>query len=314
MENYDLLVQKVAETAGLAKEDIERKIEAKKASLSGLISKEGAAQIVAAELNVNFEDQELKINELMAGMKKANVVGKIVNIFPVREFERNGKKNKVANLILADDTGNTRVVLWDTNHIAKIENGELKQGDSVSIRAGSVRDGEIHLSSFSELEKSDKVFDSVKTEKVVSEKEISDLEQGQSVRVRGIIVQMFQPRFFYVCPECGKKATQEGEGFVCQEHGKVSAKERAILNFVIDDGTENTRVVLFSDQINKLIQEEDLKDTEKLTNFREDVLGSEMYISGSVRKNKLFGNIEIIANDIEKADVDKLIEVLESSS
>ncbi|HDL02325.1 MAG TPA: DUF2240 family protein, partial [Candidatus Pacearchaeota archaeon] len=117
MQNYEMLIERIVKSAGIERDEVERKVEAKKAKLSGLISKEGAAQIIAAELGINFEDQDLKIAELMAGMRKVNVVGKIMNIFPVREFEKNDRKGKVANLILADDTGSTRLVLWDTNHI-----------------------------------------------------------------------------------------------------------------------------------------------------------------------------------------------------
>ncbi len=56
MQNYDLLIERIATSAGIEKEEVERKVEAKKAKLSGLISKEGAAQIIAAELGINFED------------------------------------------------------------------------------------------------------------------------------------------------------------------------------------------------------------------------------------------------------------------
>ena len=314
MQNYDLLIERIAKGAGLEKAEVERRVEAKKAALSGLISKEGAAQIVAAELNVSFEDQDIKISELMPGMRKINVVGKIINLFPVREFDKNGKQGKVANMIFADETGNCRLVLWDTNHISLIESGEVKQDSVVEIKNGSVRDNEIHLGSFSEFKKSDKVIENVKTERVMQEKGIGELVVGQSVKIRGIVVQMYQPRFYSVCPECNKKAQQEADGYKCEEHGKIQAKDRAIVNFVLDDGEETTRVVLFSDQVNQLIPEEDLKDVEKAVVFREDVLGSEFYISGNVKQNQLFNNIEIIASQVEKVDVEQLIEVLEKSS
>ena len=149
MQNYDLLIERIAKSAGLEKEEVGRRVEAKKAKLSGLISKEGAAQIIAAELGINFEDQDLKISELMPGMKRANVIGKVINLFPVREYSKNGREGKVANFVIADETGNVRVVLWDVNHIELIENGTIKQGDVVEIKNGSTRDSEIHLSGFS---------------------------------------------------------------------------------------------------------------------------------------------------------------------
>jgi len=139
------------------------------------------------------------------------------------------------------------------------------------------------------------------------------LQPGQNVSVRGTVVQLFNPRFFNVCPECGKKAEQDAEGYKCQEHGKVSPKERSLINFVLDDGSETIRVVLFSDQINKITNEEELKDAGKLSIFREDFLGDEIFLKGVVRKNQLFNNLEITGQDVEKIDVEKLIEVLEKN-
>ena len=59
MDNYLQLLEKIAKSSGLTKDDIDRKVEAKRAKLSGLVSKEGAAQIVAAELGINFEKERL---------------------------------------------------------------------------------------------------------------------------------------------------------------------------------------------------------------------------------------------------------------
>ena len=307
MQNYELLIERIVVSSGLDRGEVERRIEAKKARLSGLISKEGAAQIIAAELGINFEEQDLKISELMGGMRRVNIIGKVIDIFPVREYSKNGREGKVANFIIADETGNTRVVLWDTNHISLIENGEIRLGDVVEIRNASTRDSEIHLSGFSELKKSKNVLENVKTGATVSEGTLEEVRQGQSVKIRGVVVQVFQPRFYSVCPQCNKKAIQEGQGYRCAEHGVVMPKDRAILNFVLDDGTESMRVVMFSDQINTLIPEEDLKDAEKATVFKDDLIGTEIYLSGNVKRNQLFNNLEIVASGIEKIDVEKLI-------
>ena len=53
-------MRRYAKHSGLNVEEVNRKIEAKRAKLSGLISQEGAAQIVAAELGINFENEKLK--------------------------------------------------------------------------------------------------------------------------------------------------------------------------------------------------------------------------------------------------------------
>src|SRR3990170_5347393 len=125
IENYDRIVEKISKKSGLEKEEIKRRIEAKRAKLSGLISPEGAAQVVAAELGISFDNEKAKIDELVSGMRKANVIAKVIKVFPARTFSKNGKEGKVANMVVADETSNIKVVLWDTNHIDLIEKGEI---------------------------------------------------------------------------------------------------------------------------------------------------------------------------------------------
>ena len=111
--NYQKLVELIAQYSGLDVGEIERRIEAKQAKLSGLISKEGAAQVIAAELNINFDRQIIKISHVVSGMRKINIIGKVLELFPIREYNKNGRSGRIASMILADDTSNIRTVLWD---------------------------------------------------------------------------------------------------------------------------------------------------------------------------------------------------------
>lgn len=309
--NYDKIITKISKIAGLEKEEIERRVEAKRARLSGLISKEGASQVVAAELGISFDNEKLKIDELLTGMRKANVTGKIVNLFPVRTFTtKKGDQGKVVNLVLADDTANIKVVLWDTHHIGLIENGTVSEGSVIEIVNGSMREGELHLGSFSELKLSNEVFDNVKKEKVMKEKKIIDFRVSDAAQVRAFIVQAFDPRFFYVCPECRKKVASGTEGFVCDEHGKIAAEKRALMNFVLDDGSETTRAVVFNEALND-IGIVDLDNAESLILQRENILGKEMMFSGNVRMNKFFNNPEFVIDQVREVNFDELINELE---
>lgn len=309
--NYDKIVEKISKSSGLEKEEIERRIEAKRAKLAGLISKEGAAQIIAAELGISFDNEKLKIDELLPGMRKVNVVGKIIKLSPVRTFTtKKGDEGKVVNIVIADDTSNIKVVLWDTNHIALIEKGEVADGKVVEISNGSMRDNEIHLGSFSEFKLSKEVLESIKTEKVFKEKRIIDFCLADSSTTRAFIVQAFEPKFFYVCPECKKKANPEGESFVCGEHGKIAPEKRALINIVLDDGTETIRSVLFHEVLSDLGLTE-LEDPEKLLAQKQDLLGKEMIFSGEVRLNKFFNNPEFIIDEIKEVNPDELIVELE---
>ncbi len=312
IQNYEKILERIAKVSGLDKEEIGRRVEAKRAKLSGLISYEGAAQIIAAELGVSFDNERLKINELLPGMKKANVVGKVINLSPVRTFTRNGKEGKVANLVIADETSNIKVVLWDTNHIGLVEKGDVGEGKVIEIMNASIRNNEIHLGSFSELKLSNEVFDSVQTERAIMEKNISDFKVSDHASTRAFIVQAFEPRFFYVCPECGKKPSREGESDVCAEHGKVIPEKRALMNIVLDDGTETIRAVLFNDNL-RAVGIENPEDPDKCMRQREGILGKEMIFSGNVRTNKFFNNTEFIIDKVKEVDIDELIAKLEQN-
>lgn len=312
LENYDRIVEKISKKSGLEKEEIERRIEAKRAKLSGLISREGAAQVVAAELGISFDNEKLKLEELLPGMRKVNTRGKITGFSPVRTFKtKKGDDGKVANLFIADETSNIKVVLWDTNHISLLENGKIGEGIVVEILNGAMRDNELHLGSFSELKITNESINEINTEKVFRTKNIFELKNSDNAKVRAFIVQSFDPRFFYVCPTCRKKAVQENGNFVCAEHGKVAGEKRALMNVIIDDGTETIRAVAFHDNLGSLGMIE-LENPEKLINQRENLLGKEMFFQGAVRNNKLFNTPEFIIEKAEPVELDLLIKELEN--
>jgi len=311
MDNYDQLVQKIANYSKLDVAEIVRRVEAKRAKLSGLVSKEGAAQIVAAELGINFDKEKLKISQLVDGMKRANTLGKIINVSPVRTFNKNGREGKVANLVIADESSNAKVVLWDTNHISLVENGSLNIGDVVEISNGNVRMGEIHLSSFADIKKSKESMNNVVTQKVISVKKLNEVKSGDNIKTRAIIVQTFDPRYFEVCPECRKRVL-EGE---CKIHGKVKGEKRALLNFVVDDGNETLRAVVFGDHMNKLgLTNEEIFDLEKFQTKKNELLGVEKIFSGSIRTNQLYNTTEFNIENVEEVNVQELIKELEAKA
>ena len=55
-----------------------------------------------------------------------------------------------------------------------------------------------------------------------------------------------------------------------------------------------------------------MKDEKKATAFRNDFIGTEIYLSGIVKRNQLFNNLEIVASAVEKVDVEKLVKELNS--
>jgi ssDNA-binding replication factor A large subunit len=310
MENYAKLVERISQHAGMSPEEIERKVEAKRAKLSGLVSKEGAAQIVAAELGINFENELLKVSELADGMKRANTIVQVLDVYPVRSYSKNGREGKVANLFVADESGNTRLVLWDINHINLIEQGKVVKGDTLEIANANIRNGEIHLSSFSDMKKSKSVLTGVVSQKQFTEKKLKDAKVGERFSLRAVIVQVFEPRYFEVCPECGKKVVDSK----CGVHGTVISKRRALLNAVLDDGTETTRALIVGENIEKLgLTNEEVMTIELFDQKKLSLLGEEKRFFGTMRSNQLYNTIEFSVENIENVNADELIKELEQT-
>lgn len=306
-QNYKRLVEFMSESSGVSVDDIERKIEAKQAKLAGLITKEGAAQVVAAELNINFDKQMVKINQVVPGMRKINMIGKIIELAPVREYNKNGRSGRIGSFILADETSNVRTVLWDENHIDLIIEGKIKHDSVVEIGNASLRNGELHLGSFSEIKISDKILNKIVKEKVSFNKKIAEFNIGDNVSTRAFIVNVFEPKFFEVCPECRKKSVNGS----CDEHGQIIPQKRSLLSIIIDDGTDSIRCTIFYDSLKKIISDEELNSSELFMIKRKDLLGKEVVLKGQVRKNQMFDNNDFIVNEIEEVNLDNLINELE---
>lgn len=310
---YPQMVKIICAAAKLTEEEVERRVLEKKSKLSDLISKEGAAQIVAAELGVDFDGQRVKINELMMGMKRLSLVAKVTKMFPPRAFKtKNGADSKVMNMYIADETSSTKCVLWDVNQIKNFEEGKIKEGDVIEIRDASVRDNnqalEIHVGSMSEIKLSTEKIDNIVERKSAPEMKLAAVTENARANVRAVIVQVFEPRFFNVCPECSKKVTFEGDKFTCQTHGAVPPKEKSLITFTIDDGTANLRAVGFTDVITKLFSVDEAGIKSITPEKRNTLLGKEMMFLGRGRMNAMYNNMEFLINDVEEVNVDKLIE------
>jgi hypothetical protein len=191
-----------------------------------------------------------------------------------------------------------------------IEKGDVKEGTVIEIFNGSMRDSELHLGSFSEFKLSNEEMDDVKTEKIVREKNIVDFKKGENTSVRAFVVQIFEPRFFNVCPECKRKVVQEGDAFSCGEHSKVIPEKRALINLVLDDGTESIRSVVFHEKISSLGLT-DLENSNLLIQQKQNLLGKEMLFAGNVRNNAFFNTPEFIIDDVKELNLDEVIQSLE---
>ena len=133
---YEDIISKIKEKTGKSDEEITSLIKEKLKKLSDLISKEGAAHIVANELKVKIIDKisgRLKIKNLVVGMGSVDVIGKVVDIYPIKEFKTAKREGRIASFLLGDNTGSTRVVIWDNNLIKQVEDN-LRKDHVIEIK------------------------------------------------------------------------------------------------------------------------------------------------------------------------------------
>ncbi len=307
MDEFDEIVMKIIQATNLTHEEVIARINAKIHELSGLVSKRGAAHIVAANLGVKIHEprkgQVVKLKDLVPDLNNISVKGVITKIFPVREFESKNKKGKVASAIINDGTGEARLVFWN-DLTAIISEGKLNENDFVRIHHLRCKRGnfgyELHLSGRSriELNPEDEEIPKIET-KYTPKREryfICDLQEGLNVEIRGCVVNIYDKNYFEACPECGKSV----KNGICQTHGKITPKKELIVNAIIDDGTGTIRCIFFKDRAEILLG----KSKERILNEKNDksILGDELVVSGKVVKNNYSDTLEIIVNSVKRAD------------
>lgn len=305
----DEIIKKISEKSGTDEKKVRRLIEEKVEELSGLISKEGAAHIVAKELGVDIiekperKDYRLNIGSIVPGMRSVDVVGKVSYISPVREFKTNNATGCVASIYLVDETGSIRLSLWNDETAAL---DKVDTGDTIRVQ-GYVKDNrgvpELRLGRYGKIMKTDeKINVDIGSGRTYERKNISELTIGMRAEVRATLVQIFETKpVFKVCPVCGKSVKKEGDEWVCKEHGKQEPKPVLLFSGVMDDGTGNIRVVGFRENAEKIFgmkaSEAENKDIKEL--IKNIPVGREYLFCGRVKKNDLFDRLEFMTDQIK---------------
>jgi replication factor A1 len=324
MFSVDEIVKKISEKAKISREEAAKLIKEKQKELSGLGSDEGAAYIVAREKGINLlkeSKKQLRIGNLVDGLRSVDIVGKVVRTTDIREFERSGEKGRVANLILGDETGLVRLSLWN-DEVDFLEKMKIVEGDVLRVSRGYVKmdnQGNLELrigrGSIAKVKEDVKLPDVKEIRQdftVARRKPIRDFREGGFEETRAAVVQLFRKNpFFEVCPKCGTRInSDDSNNWVCGEHGRVEPDYGMVISGVIDDGTGNIRAVFFRELAEKLMG----KTTSELRNEHKDPieifdgfenLGRDFIIRGRVKLNALTENRELVVNDIADVDIKK---------
>ncbi|MEA1924449.1 MAG: OB-fold nucleic acid binding domain-containing protein [Candidatus Altiarchaeota archaeon] len=156
MTDVNHLIAKISKETGKTQKEIKEMMDNRKDATHGLLSDYGAVYAVAKELNIPLKEGKIILNEIkdIKPQKPVNVYGRAKVIYPLKEFKRkDGSQGKMASIILLDQTGEIRLLLWDKNsRIAK----QVQVGDSILVRNGYGKEGldgsvEVHASSLTTI-------------------------------------------------------------------------------------------------------------------------------------------------------------------
>ncbi len=217
--------------------------------------------------------ENVKISQLSPNMYNVSLIAKILRILPIREIQRfDGSIAKVANVIIADDTGKVRLSIWDEN-VDLIK--RLKEGETIKVINAYVRERfgekELVLSRIGKIVPCD---EEVNVQEENLRKNIKDLKNGEIAEIKGIIIDV-------------------------KNYKRIPEKNLFIMNLLVDDSTEVARLVFFNKRVEELlnIPLEELLESENIDEIieskREELIGKEIIVLGRCKETE-FGKDIIV--------------------
>jgi len=160
MSTEKIIDQILSRRPEISREEIVERLEKERTKTGGFISDETLLWMIAAEFSVEIPQNKaltptLSIRDLIPSLNDVTLVGRVVAVFPPKTFKGN-KSGKVASLLVADQSGILRVVLWN-DKTSLMQSGEIKVGQIVRFSHGYTREDrggrvELHIGEKSEIE------------------------------------------------------------------------------------------------------------------------------------------------------------------
>ncbi|WP_458403091.1 OB-fold nucleic acid binding domain-containing protein [Methanobrevibacter sp.] len=264
------------------------------------LSEEQAAAMFIPELSTLEKTiyNPKKIEDLDEDEEDTIIMGRIIEMYDVREFDRDtGEPGHVRNIEIADDTGAIRVALWDNDALKdrnigdpiKLQNPRLSLNRDNRLEANVSRATTLLEPSESELENLpsiDELLEAIYVDRTIE----SLLEDDTNVRVTGRIIEVNNDRPLRTrCPNCKNTVEEEDGGYICENCGLTFEDPEYLLVVPtkIEDETGEISVTFFENLAEELIG----MTKEEIVSLHEDNLGIEDKLQD------LNGmTIEIIAN------------------
>jgi replication factor A1 len=159
MATEEIIEQILSKRPEISRSDVIERLEKERRKTGGFISDEILLRMIAVELGVEISVgtslPTLLIADLIPGLSDITVVGRLVAVFPPRNFGRY-KGGKIASLLIADKSGLLRVVLWN-DKASLVESDKLKVGRIIRFSHGYTKEGlsgkvELHVGDSGEIE------------------------------------------------------------------------------------------------------------------------------------------------------------------
>ena len=205
-----------------------------------------------------------KIEDLDEDEEDTIIIGRIIEINEVREFDRDtGDVGYVRNIEIADDTGTIRVALWDKDAQKereigdgiKLQNPRLALNMDNRLEANVSRSTTILEPSESELEKLpsiDELMAAIYVPKTIE----SLLEDDTNVCVTGTIKEVTSERaILKKCPNCNSTVEESIDEYICDNCGYTFDDPDYLLMVPtrIEDDTGDIQVTFFDKLAEELI-------------------------------------------------------------
>ncbi len=276
-----------------------------------------------------------KIGNLKENQSMLSIEGRVVSMGPEKEITtRDGNTVKNMSIVIADETGSIIVTAW-RDDVQKIK--EFKEGDPVSlenvatamnnyqksieVRLG--RESKINRPSttsvpgIDQLPKGEMKLPIAVPGSLASRVKLDAIEENMRVEILAHITNVSPFLNHYLaCPKCNKKVVAENDSYYCNNDGAVSnPRVRLIARVTADDGNGNISVTMIGDPVLDLFQisEQEAKEivksedaTKAMIERVKDRLLLKTYIfRGKVKFNQYRNEMEIIADGVQKADLQK---------
>ena len=232
----------------------------------------------------------ISINEINENQSKFSVIGKIIDIYDLREFEKEGRKNSVQSLLLQDLTGSIRVTIWGdlTKEIQNRQFGDLIKINNCRSKFNDFSNSvEINTSNTSQIELNPSEGKNILDKEPIKISFSDIIKQQIGVSIDLKIIRKFDVRTV-----------------------NVNNESKEVVNFsVIDKNGEKGKIAAWGDEVSKLSELEE-EDAISVSNVRikpaTNEYGPEATISRFTSIQKIdssnFAPIIQTANQLQKSD------------